>query len=50
MELQQLQQTYLEHLLGVGIALQQAQELIAGLTLHQLQLICLSLAKLNLDP
>lgn len=40
MELQQLQHTYLNHLLGVGIALQQAQVLIKGLTLQQLQLIC----------
>jgi len=48
MEFQQLQQTYLDHLLRVGIALKQARELIEGLTPQQLQLICQSLA--NLEP
>lgn len=49
MELQRLQQTYLDHLLRVGIALKQSQQLIEGLTLQQLRLICQSLAKLDPD-
>ena len=49
-DLQQLQQTYLEHLLGVGIALQQAQQLIEGLTLQQLQLICQNLGSYSPYP
>lgn len=40
MELQQLQQIYLEHLLRIGLQMQQAEKLLQDLTQEQLLLIC----------
>jgi response regulator of citrate/malate metabolism len=40
MELQKLQQTYLNHLLGAGVHQERAELLLQGLSQEQLQLIC----------
>jgi len=40
MELQQLQQTYLNHLVGAGVRQEHAQQLLQGLTREQLQGLC----------
>jgi response regulator of citrate/malate metabolism len=40
MELQKLQQTYLDHLLGAGVHQERAELLLQGLSQEQLQLIC----------